>query len=102
MGTTANVAGDKWNAGAKIFYNIDGEDKGMRMSQMHTTYECSKDVFSWIRADWKNHENNKGKSIFSVGSTWKQDKYTASAELFYGMPTTSEEGKVQPQEGIHG
>lgn len=89
-----NVVGDKWNFGLKGVYQF-GE--GMQLAQMQTTYECSKDVFSWARADWKNIEGNGGASVFSVGSTYEREKMTASGELFFG-PKNGEEA----QEGFMG
>jgi len=70
----------------------------MQLAQMQGTYECSEDVFSWVRADWKNKEGNDGGSVFSVGSTCEKEKMTASAELFFGPAM----GELPAQEGIKG
>jgi len=51
---SANVVGDKWNFGGKMAYLMDGENKGMQLSQAQFSYECSDDIFSWMRADFKN------------------------------------------------
>jgi hypothetical protein len=57
---------------------------GMQMAQLQHTYACSDDVFSWIRADWKNADND-GNSVFSVGSTYEDKDCDVSGELFYGL-----------------
>jgi len=72
----------------------------MQLAQMQGTYECSKDVFSWVRADWKNKEGNDGASTFSIGSTYEKcEKMTASGELFFGPKMGEQE---EAQEGIMG
>jgi len=70
--------------------------EGADRTQAQLSYACSEDVFSWMRADWKN-AGEEGASKFSMGSSYEAKKYTLSGELFFG-PKNGEEA----QEGIKG